>query len=716
MISQSVVYPPSPVEVSHVVKQVNIRFRREVGKTLISIAIFFLVYLALMFLAVILALLTVYGGVLLILAAPKFITLMIGLGLIGLGVMVFFFLVKFIFSVSKYDHSNSIEIFETDQPGLFAFIRQLSKETRTSFPRKIFISPEVNASVFYNSSFWSMFLPVRKNLQIGLGLVNVLTVSEFKAVVAHEFGHFSQRSMKLGSFVYNVNKVIYNLLYQNTGYGNTLNVWANIHTLFALFASLTVKIVQGIQWILRKMYAFVNKNYMGLSREMEFHADAVAAGVTGSESMITALSRLDLADESYNVVLTRYSDLLKEKQVAANVYQDHQVVMQQMLSEHRPDIKSNVANAGETVTTHRVYNRVNYKDQWASHPPIEERIKQLAGLGIICEPDNSPAWQLFQNADLLQAALTKKIYEHAAVPEEAVAIDAAIFEERYLKEQEKYKLPAIFNGFFDSRDLVELDMQRIAVEVANETDAGSLADLVSPENTALPKIIAGLRSDIAILEQITMGIIDIKSFDFDGKKYPAKEAGAVKEKLETELKTAAEKLVQIDHDFIRYFDHLSRKNSSADASLFRKDLMHYHHVTTEFTRFIATISETTELLAPLYTDESLTLDTVNQIVTELKNVKEPLFKETLTYWINECDLDCWPGLADKASAFLDKDYRYFIDNNFLNNELDEYRLLLHEMCTAAAMHRFLIFKNILCKGVAMVPEQHLRQINNQVRA
>jgi Zn-dependent protease with chaperone function len=37
-----------------------------------------------------------------------------------------------------------------------------------------------------------MFLPIKKNLQIGLGLVNSLNVSEFKAVMAHEFGHFTQ--------------------------------------------------------------------------------------------------------------------------------------------------------------------------------------------------------------------------------------------------------------------------------------------------------------------------------------------------------------------------------------------------------------------------------------------------------------------------------------------------------------------------------------------
>jgi len=51
-------------------------------------------------------------------------------------------------------------------------------------------------------------LPGRKNLVIGLGLVNRLNLSEFKAVLAHEFGHFSQNSMKLGSYVYTSNRII----------------------------------------------------------------------------------------------------------------------------------------------------------------------------------------------------------------------------------------------------------------------------------------------------------------------------------------------------------------------------------------------------------------------------------------------------------------------------------------------------------------------------
>ena len=65
-------------------------------------------------------------------------------------------------------------------------------KTAAPLPHRVFVSHEVNACVFFNQSFWSLIIPAKKNLLIGLGLVNRLNLTEFKAVLAHEFGHFSQ--------------------------------------------------------------------------------------------------------------------------------------------------------------------------------------------------------------------------------------------------------------------------------------------------------------------------------------------------------------------------------------------------------------------------------------------------------------------------------------------------------------------------------------------
>ena len=66
--------------------------------------------------------------------------------------------------------------------------------------------------MFYDLSLINFFFPTRKNLEIGLGLTNVLTISEFKAVLAHEFGHFAQKSMAVGRWVYTAQQVANQLM------------------------------------------------------------------------------------------------------------------------------------------------------------------------------------------------------------------------------------------------------------------------------------------------------------------------------------------------------------------------------------------------------------------------------------------------------------------------------------------------------------------------
>jgi hypothetical protein len=119
--------------------------------------------------------------------------------------------------------------------------------------------------------------------------------------------------MKVGSYVYNVNKIIFNMLFENESYQKLIDRWRNASSYFSVFVSIAVKIIEGIQWLLKKLYAVVNKNYMALSREMEFHADAVASTVAGGNNLVTALSSIQLADSCYNAALNNANGWIKEK-------------------------------------------------------------------------------------------------------------------------------------------------------------------------------------------------------------------------------------------------------------------------------------------------------------------------------------------------------------------------------------------------------------------
>src|SRR4029077_13874659 len=58
----------------------------------------------------------------------------------------------------------------------------------------------------------------------------------------------------------------------------------------------------GILWLTRKMleglFKLINFANSSLSRQMEYNADLVAVSVTGSDSLIFALARLDFAGET----------------------------------------------------------------------------------------------------------------------------------------------------------------------------------------------------------------------------------------------------------------------------------------------------------------------------------------------------------------------------------------------------------------------------------
>ncbi len=307
-------------------------FQEKATKSVFAIVLFLFVYLLLLFAAAGLTALCVVGGFAIIVAKPMFFTLVAGLGLASIGIMIFIFLVKFAFKKHQTDLSAFTEIDRASQPTLFTFIDSIVAEVGTDFPKKIYISNQVNASVFYDSGFWSMFLPIKKNLHIGMGLVNTVSEEELKAILSHEFGHFSQKSMKVGSYVYNVNQVIFNMLYDNDSYTKMVQSWANVSSYFVFFVGIALKIVEAIQWVLRKMYAVVNKSYMELSREMEFHADAVAASVTGYLPLKSSLLRMDLADKSFNAVIGFYNNKFEEAWISKNIFEEQFFVLQFLAS------------------------------------------------------------------------------------------------------------------------------------------------------------------------------------------------------------------------------------------------------------------------------------------------------------------------------------------------------------------------------------------------
>lgn len=519
-------------------------FRKSALKAILSILLFVLFYVFALAGAVGLTLLCGYFAINLIILKPAFMTLLLAAGLIGFSILILVFLLKFLFKENVTDRSGMTELVESEQPELFAYIADTVKAVATRSPKKIYITPEVNAFVFYDSNILSMFLPVKKNLAIGLALVNSVNKSELKAILGHEFGHFSQRSMKIGSYVYNVNRIIYNMLFENDSYGNMVQTWSGIHSAISLPVAFAVKIVQGIQWVLARIYRLLNIHYLSLSRAMEFHADEVAASVTGSRPLITSLLRLNLAEHAYNEVLRFYGPRLKDKVHSANMYPEQWHVMLLQAAQNRIPLVQGLpeVTAGETARFNK--SKLVVSNQWASHPETEERISNLQRINApVTGYDDAPAWTLFRDKETLQEQMTRQVFAAQEAGPAKSLMPLADFKIAYDQDYRDNNFPAAYFGYYDHHNLAPFDLDA----VTPVHSASATGDAVfTPEKGEQAAEAYALEQDLQGLRQIATGNTGIKSFDYDGRKYSQQESAALVQKLEQELKITEQQLQETD--------------------------------------------------------------------------------------------------------------------------------------------------------------------------
>lgn len=536
---------------SKIIIQPSKKFRTSILKVLLAIISFFLLYIALVVAAIALLILCIHIAAIVISAGLGYVTLVLGAGLIALGVMFLVFLIKFVFAKHRDQNPYRIQLFAKDYPELFQFIGEVAKEVGTHFPKKVYIRHDVNASVFYSSSFWSLFFPVRKNLDIGLGLVNSISRGELKSVLAHEFGHFSQKSMRLGSYVYTVNSVIYNLVYEYDKWDRSLRTWAKAGGLFALFAVITYWMVEVVRMILRNAYTLINIPYMGLSREMEYHADEIAARVSGKGSMISSLRRIEFSDIAFNRTLEFLGQVGDSNRISENIYENHTYNLKRISTRLHMNLDRDLPVITEKILEENtVKPRVIFKNQWASHPSREEREKRIHEIAADeVQADRSSAWKLFGNFAELQKKMTDHVYDiryRQKKPKDLEEIDNTVFIELQEQELNKFVIPEIYNDFYTNRLFYITDPEKIA-ESSPGMDIGSEFEKLYSQSTKLKfEKIRYDQNDLTTLKQIKNRTIKTKYFEFDNKKFRRRKINGVISALSKEIENSKIELKALD--------------------------------------------------------------------------------------------------------------------------------------------------------------------------
>src|SRR5262249_13952858 len=139
-------YPPSPVDVPDDLAVPSGRYRLQVILVLASLLLFAALYMGLVAGSGYLT----YLAVMYPIERVNLATSLLKIALSAAAVLLFLFLLKGLFKRSREEKALQIEIVEEDHPDFFALLRGLCTEIHAPFPRHVYVSPEVNACVFYN--------------------------------------------------------------------------------------------------------------------------------------------------------------------------------------------------------------------------------------------------------------------------------------------------------------------------------------------------------------------------------------------------------------------------------------------------------------------------------------------------------------------------------------------------------------------------------------
>jgi Zn-dependent protease with chaperone function len=156
----------------------------------------------------------------------------------------------------RIDHSAA--------PRLLALVTDVATTTRQAMPSEVYLVDGVNAWVTQRGGI--MGFGSRRVMGIGVPLLQGLSQSEFKAVIGHEFGHYSSGDVGLGPWIYKTRAALARALASVKG---TL-----IEAPFEWYG----------QHFLRLTHA--------VSRQQELVADEVGAGIAGVGTMASALCRV----------------------------------------------------------------------------------------------------------------------------------------------------------------------------------------------------------------------------------------------------------------------------------------------------------------------------------------------------------------------------------------------------------------------------------------
>ncbi len=281
---------------------------------------------------------------------------------------------------------------ENEAPALWQLLREVAARVNTRPVDAVYLTAGTDLAV---TETGSMVKRLRdqgmRSLILGLGVLPGMTQAQLAAILAHEYGHFSNRDTARGDVALIVQASLYRSavgIAQGGGASWINPAWIFINGFHGLFLRIT----------------------HGASRLQEVMADrfaAMAYGAPGfSEGLVHAIRRSLEFSHNTNQLVT---DAERTRRPIANLYATAETVHAQSIearNEQAPSIEAALEQALNDPGS-----------PYDSHPPPTKRIDWVnrmataSGWTVAADAKAAHAWDLFATKDALENEMTLKVNE-----------------------------------------------------------------------------------------------------------------------------------------------------------------------------------------------------------------------------------------------------------------------------------------------------------------
>jgi Zn-dependent protease with chaperone function len=266
------------------------------------------------------------------------------------------------------------------QPRLRAALDEVAERVGTRPVDAVYLTPAANVAVFERGGLGRQLAgKAERCLVLGVGVLEGLGLSPFKAILAHEYGHFSNRDTAGGGLALAVRRSL-------------------LHAAIGLARGGAAGWYNPAWWFVSGYYRVFLRISHGASRLQEVLADRWAAFTYGPETFaegLTHVVRRSIAFDAHSEATLR--EVIEAKTPLANLYR------------HRPKEAPEPADLEA-----RVREEIECEPSpFDSHPSPAERIAWVRTLKAPPNvPEEGAAWELFGDRDAIERALTERVRQN----------------------------------------------------------------------------------------------------------------------------------------------------------------------------------------------------------------------------------------------------------------------------------------------------------------